>query len=84
MKLRLLGAKQTGKIVAADADALIASYGDGGYEEARSRARQERLGRELTGNRPAGHWQKVRLEIARRAKKEIGLDTASRYPGASG
>jgi hypothetical protein len=72
------GAKRTGNLVAADADALIASFGDSGYEEARTRAREERLGKELTGNRPPGHWQKVRLEIARRTGKQIGNNAYAR------
>jgi hypothetical protein len=53
MRFRL-PAKLTADIVAGDADALIAAYGDGAYEQARTRAREERLGKVLSGNRPGG------------------------------
>lgn len=81
MKRFSLRNKQAGDIVALDAAALMQSHGDGAYEEARTRAREERLRQVIDGNRLAGHWDKVRLEIAKRTGKQIGADSASRYPG---
>jgi len=49
-----------------NAEALIAAYGDGAYEQARTRARDQRRGEVIDGNRPEGHWDRVRREIARR------------------
>jgi hypothetical protein len=66
-------------LIEQDADALIASYGSGAYDEARTRAREARLGRVLDGNRPVDHWDKVRREIARLTGRQVGLDTANRY-----
>jgi hypothetical protein len=66
-------------VVDSDVNALLQSYGDGAYDEARTRAREARLGRVMDGNRPAGHWDKVRREIARRTGRQVGLDTATRY-----
>jgi hypothetical protein len=66
-------------LIDADADALIAAYGDGAYEQARTRARQERTGEVADSNRLRGHWDKVRREIARRTGRQAGADTATRY-----
>lgn len=74
--------RQAGDIVALDAAALTHSHGNGAYEEARTRAREERQAKVIDGNRPPGHWDKVRLEIAKRTGRKIGTDTASRYPDA--
>lgn len=80
MRLPLATRRTDQNIVRDDADALAARYGGGAYEEARTRAREERLKKFIDGNRPRGHWDKVRREIARRTGKEIGLDTATRRP----
>ena len=72
---------QTGELIRQDAALLIASFGDGAYDVARTRAREVRLRKVIDDNRPAGHWHKVRLEIARMTGKDIGTDAASRYPG---
>lgn len=71
---------RSASLIAQDAAALIKGYGAGAYEEARTRARDQRLANVIDGNRPKGHWDKVRLEIARLTKKEIGSDSASRRP----
>jgi hypothetical protein len=62
----------------ADADALIARFGDGAYAEARRRALGIRTGKAIDGNRPEGHWDRVRIVIGRKTGRQ-GLDTASRY-----
>jgi len=66
-------------LIEADALALIASFGVSAYDEARTRARDARLRRVLDSNRPSGHWDRVRWEIARRTGRQIGVDTATRY-----
>ena len=77
-----LAIRRTGQnIVRDDADALMAGFGRAAYDEARSRAREERLGKVIGGNRPRGHWDKVRREIAKRTGMEIGLDSATRRMG---
>ncbi len=60
-----------------DAGDLIAQFGDGAYEEARKRARQERLGQ---SNRPPGHRDAVCRALARRTGRII--DPAHRLFGA--
>jgi len=62
-----------------DAEAFIAAYGDGAYEQARTCARDQRHGEVVDGNRPEGHWDRVRREIARRTGRRGGIDTATRY-----
>jgi hypothetical protein len=69
----------SGDLVALDANDLIRSFGDLAYEEARTRAREESLGWVLNLNRPIGHWDRVRREIARLTRKSVGLDTATRF-----
>ncbi len=66
------------ELALADADALIAQYGDAAYGYARERAHQARHGRIVDGNRPAGHWDRVRIFIGRQTNRQ-GLDTATRY-----
>lgn len=65
--------------VAADAAALTARFGASAYGIARDRDRAERRGDVIDGARPAGHWGRVKLRIARETGKEAGLDTATRY-----
>jgi hypothetical protein len=78
VKLLALLRRMPADIVAQDADALMRAYGTGAYGEARTRARSARQGRVIDSNRSKGHWDKVRLEIARRTGKEIGADGATR------
>jgi hypothetical protein len=54
--------------ISEDACRLISAYGPQAYFKARRRARGETLDGEL-GPR---HWKKVKLEIARRQKMDIG------------
>ncbi len=54
-----------------DATELIATYGDGAYEEARSRSLAGRLGPILTDNRSSDHWDAVRRAIARRTNRVV-------------
>jgi hypothetical protein len=69
MKLPSRRERTADNIVRADADALIAGYGSSAYEQARTRAREERLRGVVDGNRPPGHWDRVRREIARLTAK---------------
>lgn len=69
-------------LLESDVNSLLQAFGNGAYDEARTRAREARLGKVVDGNRPDGHWDKVRREIARRTGREVGLDTATRYTEA--
>jgi hypothetical protein len=80
IKLPRLRRQPPRDLIAADADSLIALHDEGAYDAARKRAREERLGKVVDANRPPGHWDKVRREIAKRTGREIGADAASRYP----
>lgn len=62
----------------ADAEALIARFGDGAYWEAREHCGLARRGVTVDGNRPAAHWDRVRMIIGRKTGRD-GLDTATRY-----
>jgi hypothetical protein len=66
------------KQASADAEDLIARFGDGAYAEARKRAREARESAVVDGNRSKGHWDRVRAIIARETGRD-GLDTATRY-----
>lgn len=44
----------------------MTAFGGGTYEQARTRARAQRLGQVIEANRPRGHWDRVRRAIARR------------------
>jgi hypothetical protein len=79
MKLPILRKRTSPNLVASDVNSLLRSFGDSAYDEARTRAREARLGKVFDGNRPNGHWDKVRREIARRTGRQVGLDTATRY-----
>lgn len=79
MKWPSLRRRAPTSLIAEDAAALMAAYGDGAYDQARTRAREERLDKTIDGSRPRGHWDAVRREIARIAGRQTGLDTATRY-----
>lgn len=80
MKLPLFSFKREPSArVARGVAELMSAFRGGVYEEARTRARQAQLGQVIDGNRPRGHWDKVRREIARRTGREPPLDTATRY-----
>lgn len=63
-----------GRSVKLEADALTAEFGDGAYEEARTRAREAR--RREPYDR---HWDDVRVEIAKRTGRGTRIDPATRY-----
>jgi hypothetical protein len=66
------------ELAEADAVSLIAGFGDCAYDEARKRASEAYSGTILDGNRPAGHWDRVRRIIGEKDGRD-GLDTATRY-----
>jgi hypothetical protein len=59
--------------VAAEADTMIALFGDGAYHEARKRVEAARR-----TQRDESFWTKVRTEIAHRTRRDW-VDTATRY-----
>lgn len=63
-----------GRAAKLDADALTADFGEGAYEEARTRARNARK-REPYDK----HWDDVRVELAKRTGRGTRVDTATRY-----
>jgi len=65
--------RKASRRISADADSLIAQFGQNAYGEARSRAIQ------ALRRRPVDpHWSDVRREIGRRTGR-VFLDTATRY-----
>ena len=64
--------------VSEDAQVLMETFGTAAYDEARTRAREARMGDVIDANRQAGHWDRVRAEIARRTGR-AHVDTATRY-----
>ena len=65
-----------GRAIKDEADTLLRQFGPAAYPMAREAMREARRRKEL---RLARFYAKVSLEIARRAKREVGLDTATRY-----
>jgi hypothetical protein len=61
-----------------DAVALMIGFGDCAYDEARRRASEANCGTVLDGNRPSGHWDRVKSIIGKKTERD-GLDTATRY-----
>ena len=68
-------------LIEADAVDLVGRFGDQAYGVARDRDRNECKGVAIDGNRPARHWSAVKRRIASLTGTEIGVDTATRYPG---
>lgn len=65
-----------------DAEKLIKNYGRGAYEEARTRSRNFRLGRQDPHDDvPPGHWDRVRKIIGTLTGR-VFVDTATRYLNA--
>ena len=79
LKLPFLPLGRASSLVIEDAEALLKAFGAAAYEEARTRAREARLGQVMDANRPAGHWDEVRRELARRTDRNTKADTATRY-----
>jgi hypothetical protein len=71
----LLSRKEATRLVQADASALIARFGDNAYYEARDRAQRCTV---IDGDRSRGHWTRVKLDIAKRQRIEIGRSGADR------
>ncbi len=65
-------------LASVDAADLIKRFSDGAYAEARRRAREARYGLTVDGNRPPGHWKRVRKAIGRKTRR-AAVDTATRY-----
>jgi hypothetical protein len=55
--------KKATRRVQADADSLIAGFGDAAFNVARERAQRSAM---IDGDRPRGHWTRVKIEIAKR------------------
>jgi len=55
------------ELVERDARALLQRFGDDAYGEARMRAHGAMYG-EVDGNRPEGHWLRVKEAIGRRER----------------
>lgn len=66
------------RLKAADAADLESRFADGAYAEARRRARENRSGEVFEGNRPKGHWDRVRARIGRKSRRGA-VDTATKY-----
>ncbi|WP_288580496.1 hypothetical protein [uncultured Methylobacterium sp.] len=66
-------------LVERDAENLVTRFGSSAYFVARDRARAARDGRTFDGNRPRGHWAKVKRRIATMSARAGGLDTATRW-----
>src|SRR4051812_22469260 len=64
--------------IAAEAETMIALFGDGAYHEARNRVEAARRSR-----RDESYWANVRSEIARRTRRDW-VDTATRYLNPDG
>jgi hypothetical protein len=60
--------KKAARLVQADADALIAGFGDAAFNVARERAQRSAM---IDGDRPRGHWTRVKIEIAKRQEIKI-------------
>lgn len=68
-----------GDDVREDASLLIERFGDEAYDRARQRSRDFQDNGPDDSGKPAGHWNRVAVEIARVTKRRIGVDTATRY-----
>lgn len=79
MRLPRLFRRKNRSLVEQDAETLIASFGARAYELARTRSRNARLRPNADPDRPRGHRDKVRAEIALRTGRGRGIDTATRY-----
>jgi hypothetical protein len=53
------------RLVQSDAQALIDQFGEGAYFEARLRQHDDEV-RVIDGNRPRGHWERVKARIRER------------------
>jgi hypothetical protein len=66
-------------LIESDADAMIETFGDDAYLEARRWVVAELAYKVIDADRPPGHWARVRAEVRRRVKPQTKSDTATRY-----
>jgi hypothetical protein len=66
-------------LIESDAAAMIETFGDAAYLEARRWVIAELAHKVIDANRPAGHWARVRAEIRKHVKHQPKSDTATRY-----
>lgn len=64
------------KVIKEEAERLVREHGAEAYQTAREAMR---LARQRKNRRLEGYFSKVALEVARLGKREIGVDTATRY-----
>jgi hypothetical protein len=67
--------KKATRRVQADADSLIAGFGDAAFNVARERAQRSAM---IDGDRPRGHWTRVKIEIAKRQGIKIARSKADK------
>jgi hypothetical protein len=65
--------KEAARLVQGDADSLMARFDDAAYYEARDRAQISTV---IEGDRPRGHRTRIKIEIAKRQRIEIGRSGA--------
>src|SRR5882724_3650447 len=68
--------KKAGRLAQADADAIIAGFGDAAFNVARERPQRRRA--MIDGDRPRGHWTRVKIEIAKRQGIKIARSNADK------
>ncbi len=66
-------------LIESDAAAMIETFGESAYLEARRWVVAELAHKVIDRDRPAGHWAHVRTEVNRRVKRRPKPDTATRY-----
>jgi hypothetical protein len=66
-------------LVESDAATMIETFGESAYLEARRWVIAELAHKVIDGDRPAGHWARVRAEVGKRIKHVFKSDTATRY-----
>ena len=64
------------KVVKDEAERLVREYGTEAYQTAREAVR---LARQRRNARLERYLAQVALEVARRQKREVGVDTATKY-----
>ena len=74
-RLFLANVTMPAPLVQTDAGSLIARFGDQAYFEARERAQRSVV---IDSDGPPRHWTRVKLEIAKRQRIEIGRSGADR------
>ena len=75
---RLRRRREARTMVERDARALLEALGPAAYYEARARAHDEREGKLVDVDKPAGHWSRVRRRLAVLTGKDRDTDSATR------